>query len=77
MDIKMVDVTMHIDEYVTHDDRERLRDQILQLNGVMSADHHDERPHLMVIEYNPDITSSYQFLETAKQNGLHAELIGL
>ena len=77
MNFKMVDVTLHIDENVTHDDRENLRDQILQMNGVMSADHHDERPHLIIIEYNPDITGSYQFLEIAKQNDLHAELIGL
>ena len=77
MSTKMVDVTLHIDENVNHEDRERLRDQILIMNGVLSADHHDKHPHLLVIEYDPEVTNSSNFLEIVRQRGLHAELIGL
>lgn len=77
MDNKMVDVTLHIDETTSHDEREELRDEILKLNGVLAAASHDNRPHLMVIEYSPDEVSSSEFLNVVKNRGLHAELVGL
>ena len=77
MDIKMTDVTLHIDENTNKDERESLRDSLLVLNGVMAADYHDVKPHLMIVEYNPDIINSSDFLTTVKSKGLHAELIGL
>jgi hypothetical protein len=77
MNGKMTDVTMHIDENTTHDQREALREHLLQHKGVMAADYHDERPHLIVIEYDPDAANSSDFLDVAISSGLHAELIGL
>jgi hypothetical protein len=77
MEQTMVDVLMHIDENTTHTDRENLRDKLLSLDGVMSADYHDEKPHLIMVLYNPDIISSMVFVNTAKSSGLHAELISL
>ncbi len=77
MDIKMVDVTIHIDESLDHDKRESLVDRIRQHEGVIAIGHHDERPHLLVVEYNPDQVSSKELLETVKNEGIHAELVGL
>ena len=77
MSDKMADVTMHIDEETSHQQREELRDHILQREGVITADCRDETPHLMVIEYDPDVTDSQTLLALAKQHGIHAELIGL
>ena len=74
---KTAEVTLHIDENTTHDDRELFRDAILALDGVMAAAHHDEKPHLMLIEYDPDAIKSIEFVNTARERGLHAELIGL
>jgi hypothetical protein len=68
-------VTMHIDENITHDDREALRDVLLNLNGVMAAAYHDERPHLMVVIYDPERVKSTEFVNAAKRRGLHAELV--
>jgi hypothetical protein len=73
----MAGVTLHIDENTTHDEREKFRDVLLALNGVMAAAYHDEKPHLMLIEYDPKVINSIQFVETAKNSGFHAELIGL
>lgn len=72
----MVDVTLHLVENTTHDERERFRDTLLALDGVMAAACHDEKPHLMVIEYDPDIINSIEFVNTAKKTGFHAEMIG-
>ena len=54
MTTKMVDVTMHIDEDTTHEERESLRDSLLATTGVMSADIRDEKPHLMIVGYDQD-----------------------
>lgn len=77
MEIKMVDVTVHIDEETDHETRELMKDQLRGMEGVMAAITHDERPHLMVVEYDPDRINSAQILAQVKDAGVHAELIGL
>ena len=74
---KMVDVILHLDENTTHGDRENIRDSLLDLDGVYAAACHDEKPHLVVIEYNPDIINSSELLKVTQDRGLHAELVGL
>ena len=73
----MVDVTLHIDETTSHEQRENLCDTLRALDGVAAASSHDEKPHLLVVEYDPDRIKSSAFLNVAKESGLHAELIGL
>jgi len=68
-------VTMHIDENTAHVDREALRDALLNLNGVMAAAYHDDKPHLMVVIYDPESVKSIEFVNVARARGLHAELI--
>ena len=76
MGTKWAEVTLHIDEETTHDQRESFRDRLLGKDGVIAASCHDERPHLMLIEYDPEIINSREFLAEASNTGLHAELIG-
>ena len=77
MNTKLAEVTLHIDEDISHDERERFRDVLLAMDGVMAAAYHDEKPHLMLIEYNPDAVNSVEFVDAARKQNLHAELIGL
>ena len=77
MDTKFADVTLHIDEDTSHYERESFRNVLLAMDGVMAAAYHDEKPHLMLIEYNPDAINSIEFVNAAKVHGRHAELIGL
>ena len=74
---KMADVTIHIDEAVAVEDRERLQNRLRSLDGVMAAASQDATPHLMVVEYDPDVIDSRQILDTVTDSGLHAELIGM
>ena len=76
MDTKFAEVTLHIDENTSHDKREEFRDSLLAMDGVMAAACHDDKPHLMLIEYNPDVINSIKFVDAAKKHSLHAELIG-
>jgi len=68
-------VTLHIDENIKHEEREAFRDTLLNMEGVMAAAYHDEKPHLMVVIYNPGLVKSIEFVNAAKNRGLHAELI--
>ena len=77
METKMADVTLHLDESLSHEQRESLRDAILAQSGVMAVSSHDEQPHLMIVEYDPDATNSSSFLDIAKDKGINAELVGL
>ena len=76
MATKLAEVTLHIDENTSHEEREKFRDGLLAMEGIIAAAYHDERPHLMLIEYNPDVINSIEFVNAAKKAGLHAELIG-
>ena len=75
MSTTMLDVTLHIDEETTHDEREKLRDVFLSKNGVMTADCRDDRPHLMIVGFDPEDITSIELLATAKNGGYHAEII--
>ena len=74
---KMVDVMIHIDPDTDHDEREYLRDMILKQNGVDAAAYHDDKPHLIMIEYDPDEVTSQQLLNIVLKRGIRAELVGL
>jgi hypothetical protein len=76
MDVKLADITLHIDENTSHDERENFRDVLLTMDGVMAADCNDKTSHLMLIEYDPDVINSIEFVNAAKKHGLHAELVG-
>ena len=76
MGTKLAEVTVHIDENTSHDEREKFRDVLLAMDGVLAAACHDEKPHLLLIEYNPDTINSIEFVNAAKKQDLHAELIG-
>lgn len=77
MNNTMVDVTLHIDEQLDVLTRESLRDSLLHARGVMAADCTAAQPHLMIVEYDPDVINAREFLAIAKARGLHAELVGL
>jgi hypothetical protein len=74
---QIADIVMHVDENLTHEAREKLRDELLSMDGVMAAAYQDEKPHLMVMAYDPDVVNSLTFVKTAEEQGLHAELVGL
>ena len=77
MSNQIADILMHIDENTTHEAREKLRDDLLSTEGVISASYHDEKPHLMVLAYDPEVINSFAFIKIAQEQGLHAELVGL
>ena len=74
---KMADVAIHIDEAVAAEQREGLQDKLRSLDGVMAAASQDDTPHLMLVEYDPNLIDSRKILDAVTDSGVHAELIGM
>jgi selenocysteine lyase/cysteine desulfurase len=77
MGINLVDLTVHIDENLSPEQRETLEESLRALDGVVSVHNPDKTPHLTIVAYNPDNTDSQKILKRITDQGAHAELIGL
>ena len=72
----MADVVIHINESVDHDQRTAIADTVRAHKGVMAVSHHDEKPHLMIVEFDPDQVHAKELLQVTVDQGVHAQLIG-
>ncbi len=77
MDIQLADVVVHIDQTLGVEERAGIEDGLRAIDGVVSVHNPDKRPHLAVVEYNPNKTNSQAILSTVMAQGVHAELVGL
>jgi hypothetical protein len=77
MDIQLADVVVHIDQTLERERRTEIEEQLRAVDGVVSVHNPDDRPHLAIVEYNPDKTTSAAILNTITIQGVHAELVGL
>ena len=76
-DITLTDVTIHIDKGTTADTRKKIESGLRMIKGVISVHMPSDKPHLVVVEYNPDVTSSRHMLTVVQELAGHAEMIGL
>ena len=77
MNIKLVDVTIHVDDPLDAQRRETAEAALRAKDGMVSVHFPDNRPHLITVEYNPDKLGSREILHTVTNLGLRAELVGL
>lgn len=76
-DIKLVDVTIHIDSDISDEIRGQVEAALRGLDDVVSVHMPEDKRHLVVVEYNPDKTTSGVVLAAVREMAGHAELIGL
>ena len=76
MDINMSDIMLHIDENLNSKEQLVFEKQMREQKGVVGLGYHDTQPHLMIVEYNKDATTSKDLLHAVNKFGLHAELVG-
>ncbi len=76
-DIKLADVTIHIDADASAEVRSKVEAALRGLDDVVSVHMPEDKPHLIVVEYNPDKVSSGVLLGAVREMAGHAELIGL
>ncbi len=77
MQIDLVDVTIHIDETLDRAQLDKIEDELRELDGIVCVSRPDNRPHLMIVEYNPARLDNQAILKQVTARGVHAELIGL
>ena len=77
MDINLVDVTLHIDENLSAEQRGTIEESLRALDGVISVHNSDKTAHLTIVEYNPAVMESQKILKRVTDQGAHAELVGL
>jgi hypothetical protein len=77
MDIQLADVVVHIDQTLERQRRVEIEEQLRAIEGVVSVHNPDDRPHLSIVEYNPDKTNSEAILSTVTNQGVRAQLVGL
>jgi len=77
MDIQLADVTIHVDENLEVAKRAEIEQKLRAIDGVVSVHNPDEKPHLAVVEYDPNKVKSTALLDAVKGEGVHAQLVGL
>jgi hypothetical protein len=69
-------LVMHISDNLDSGHRRELENSIQLQSGVSSAMFNQDRPHLMVVNYDPFQISSGQILAKLSSNKVHASRIG-
>ena len=77
MSNNIADVIIHIDETLPLDELKALESDIHNLDGVVSACGRDDKVHLITVTYSPEHINSLEILNKVRNEGHHAELVGL
>jgi len=71
------DFLVHIDESLNQPALETIENDIRQGNGVISAGHRFDKPHLVQVVYDSDTTRMAEIVADVRHHGLHAQAVGL
>ncbi|MFZ0469015.1 MAG: hypothetical protein WAL92_08855 [Thiogranum sp.] len=71
-----IGLVLHVDDSLPEPRRTHIEVALASEQGVTSARFTERRPHLMVVEYDPDVTSSVHILNKVTSHRVRAELIG-
>lgn len=70
------DMVMHIGNRLGTDTRRNVEQALGRLDGVINARFNDTRPHLMLVSYDIDRTSSFDILAQMTGQQLCVERVG-
>jgi hypothetical protein len=70
------DMVMHIDNYLGENTRRNIEKAITGTRGVIHAHFNERRPHLMLVSYDTERTSSFEVLANMSKQQLRAERVG-
>ena len=62
-DINLTDITLHIDENLSAEQRGTIEESLRALDGVVSVHNSDSTPHLTIVEYDPSAMDSQRILK--------------
>ena len=70
------DMVMHIDNYLGENTRRSIEKAITATRGVLHAHFNEKRPHLMLVSYDTERTSSFEVLARMTKQQVRAERVG-
>ena len=72
----ITDMVMHVDNRLGADTRRNVEEAIARHRGVIHAHFNETRPHLMLVSYDKERTSSFEILAEMTDQQLCAERVG-
>jgi hypothetical protein len=70
------DMVMHIDNFLGENSRRNIEKALNAKKGIIHAHFNERRPHLMLVSYDTDRTSSFEVLAQLMGQEVRAERIG-
>jgi hypothetical protein len=70
------DILIHINDTLSDRQRENLEEVMRQVDGVVAPRFNPGKDHLLLVAFNPDVTSSAALLDRVKSAGYRAQLVG-
>ena len=72
----VTDMVMHIDNTLGADSRRNIEQALAGNRGIIQAQFNEQRPHLMLVSYDTQRTSSFEILALMSCQQLCAERVG-
>ncbi|MBZ0106129.1 MAG: hypothetical protein K8H84_10915 [Sulfuricella denitrificans] len=69
------DIMIHFDEILNAQQQQSIEEELRAIEGVIAP--RFNKPHLLVISYNADSTSTHVLLKAVKDKGYQAQVVGL
>lgn len=70
------DILIHINQDLNEDQRKSLEEYIRQVDGVVAPRFNPGKNHLLLVAFNPDVTSTAALLAKVQSFGYNAQLVG-
>ena len=73
--MKTTDITIHINELLSESKQQQLEHGLRAVDGVLAP--RFNKPHLLVVAYDAELSSSADLLNYVSNKGYQAQLVGL
>jgi hypothetical protein len=74
--MRVTDMVMHIDNKLGESSRRNVEQTLTSSRGVIRAQFNERRPHLMLVSYDTESTSSFEILAQVAGQRLGVERCG-
>ncbi len=73
----LAEVLIHVNENLDDFGQNKLEEQLRSVEGVVAPRFSLEKDNFLFVSYNTDAVTSSSLIKKVRENGLHAQLVGL
>lgn len=77
MEIDIVDLLFHIADDLPASERGDIEHELQDCDGVLSAHFVSDRPHMLMVAYNPDAVNPGTLRQRISNHGITASLVAI